>query len=305
MGELVSLKLGLQFLEQNMHQKPISNKPLENDRSNLKEKTWPFIHWIFILFSVVVATLFACLALILLCGDDREITGIQRQVLMGMGAISIPLLASILLKEGKISEFRQSWIDGLRENIAEFYANAKALKSLSFDYSKESKTERLKILEAEASTILINLDKQKGLIELRLNPDDASCKRLKETLGKFKDANDKIGAALRATDEALNAQNNLVTPGYIKSALASSMPKYMKTYDEYTVLVNLLDRELIERAQGALKNEWVRVKRGEPIFRATWVILLGVIFGSILFLSKRACILGALTLLDKHFFIPQ
>lgn len=150
-------------------------------------------------------------------------------------AAAVSFLALVISKENKTSEFRQAWIDGLRQDLAQFaanlrrleekptYVNWKALTSSNVQDAIEAENERALRTDFFAENRL-RLLQSRYAIRLHLNPGEAN------------------GEALLAqVDKALEA--------------------YYSSEDVEAELESLM-----KLAQPFLKQEWERVKKGEPVF---------------------------------------
>ena len=150
-------------------------------------------------------------------------------------AAAVSFLALVISKENKTSEFRQAWIDGLRQDLVQFAANLrrleaqptyvdwKALTSSNMQEAIEAANERALRTDFFAENRL-RLLQSRYAIRLRLNPDESN------------------GEALLAqVDRALEA--------------------YYSSEDVEPELETLM-----KLAQPFLKLEWERVKKGEPVF---------------------------------------
>jgi hypothetical protein len=156
-------------------------------------------------------------------------------------AAVVSFLALVISKENKTSEFRQAWIDGLRQDLSQFAANLRRLEAQPtyFDWKTLTSSTLKEVLEAGNERALrpdffaenrLRLLQSRYAIRLRLNPGEAN------------------GVALLAqVDKALEAYYSSVD-----------------VEEELERLMNL--------AQPFLKQEWERVKKGEPVFRASVVI---------------------------------
>jgi hypothetical protein len=80
---------------------------------------------------------------------------------------SIAFLASVFTKEGKTSEFRQAWIDGLRNDIAEFVSAFYWLSDQA-PLIEGDTDEGLKQLKEE----FLKAELMQARIELRINPKE-------------------------------------------------------------------------------------------------------------------------------------
>lgn len=88
------------------------------------------------------------------------------------------IIAAVITRQIKISEFRQAWINGLREDIAEFMSKADEWVDLYLDFNHEFD-------QAKKANIAKRLDKIKygsykifRRIELRFKPDDKEANNL-------------------------------------------------------------------------------------------------------------------------------
>lgn len=156
------------------------------------------------------------------------------------GAISFVNLT--LTKEQKTSEFRQAWIDALREDISRFIAAARAfaraaevLHTFGPDYKEKAalliSDEKIGDLRYQAAEMLCR-------IKLRLNEGEKEHQEL-----------------LRLFNRAVNEQNKML-------AERTDVEATLKAIDIAT-----------EYARPILKKEWERVKQGELAFRIArnWV----------------------------------
>ena len=74
-------------------------------------------------------------------------------------ASSLALLGLTLGKDNKVSEFRQQWIDGLREDVSEFLANVQHVWAASIGHiSREAPTDALLKVNELSSRIRLRLD---------------------------------------------------------------------------------------------------------------------------------------------------
>lgn len=153
------------------------------------------------------------------------------------GAIIAALIAGlfsffslVLSKEQKLSELRESWIEGLRDDLATFAAGMQSIEQLERGYNEDHShppklNERHGALLAPLTTTRIAYTR----ILLRLNPGDKSV----------------------ATQSLISVLK--------KIADLSNQARYEEAADCIP--------EMREQAQLVLKAEWQRVKQGEPTFR--------------------------------------
>ncbi|MFT5717016.1 MAG: hypothetical protein ACI9T7_001199 [Oleiphilaceae bacterium] len=159
----------------------------------------------------------------------------------------------VLSKEQKVSEFRQKWIDGLREEVSDFIGNivtvAEMQKRIKIakEHEREPEFTRvdLKDFQAVISTAYTR-------IVLRLNPDDAS-----------------------------SISKELITNLDVVR-LAAQKGEWEKVNTEVV--------HVRTSAQKLLKEEWDRVKRGESAFiwskRCAFIGFISAVFFGGYFLSN-------------------
>lgn len=162
-----------------------------------------------------------------------------------IGAISAAIIAggisfisTVLAKDQKTSEFRQAWIDALRDDIAEeislFTTLISSIRAMVEHGNTREEINRY-IFDKEDSFRKIELVESR--IKLRVNPREHT---------KFLNALSALEQYVKESETFLDRQRGQ----------------------------DLVD-QLTKESQAVLKNEWKRVKRGEPVFFATkWVSLL-------------------------------
>lgn len=157
-------------------------------------------------------------------------------------AAAISFVNLTLTKELKTSEFRQKWIDSLREELSIFFGCARTFARATEEkhkYGSEYEAKSLfKISDQKISDIRYQVTEVYSRIKLRLNPDEADHKEL-----------------LRLLKRAIDEQNIALRDG----ANAEKTIEAINLANEFSVPV--------------LKAEWNRVKRGELPFRIArnWV----------------------------------
>lgn len=173
----------------------------------------------------------------------QTLSPIVGSVLAALIAGIVSFLVSVFTKESKTSEFRQAWIDALRNDMAEFISAYHYIANETA-VAKEVGTE-LPGWFHSLKDELLKIEQMQARIELRLNP--------KEHAEIIRSMRDLVGFSNFDIDDF----------GSRKSAIES----------------------LISDTQKLLKAEWVRVKRGEVIYRTTkWISLMVVITSLILFI---------------------
>lgn len=178
-----------------------------------------------------------------------EVIPILGPVTAALIAGGITFVITVLTKEQKTSEFRQTWIDALRADIAEFVSTAQMIGYVvtSMKSSGTDEPTIAKFLYDQHKDFIV-LHQCRYRIKLRLNPKEHS------------DLTEKI------------------------DRLVSKPPLDMD--DEF---IGTAVQAIIEAGQSVLKAEWQRVKRGETIFRwtkrASLFILIAAAVGGIIFMS--------------------
>lgn len=148
----------------------------------------------------------------------------------------------VIAKENKTSEFRQQWIDALRQDLADYIA---AVRVIAQDHKRfaslSGSAEQGVKFASELRDVYFASSSALARIRLRVNPDDpdAELKSLnRELLSKIKEAQDYLAAG---------------------------------DYQPALVVTNHLHLQ----AAPILKLEWERVKRGEKIYQlAKWGALV-------------------------------
>jgi hypothetical protein len=151
----------------------------------------------------------------------------------------VSFLSLITSKEQSVSEHRQQWIDALRKDIAIIVGRVTAIHGESIVKHKDGQDELWARLKGE----LTGFNRVIVRIRLRLNR---------------KEKGEKEGPATKAVLDTLEK---------LKSIFASPQPQF----HELDGLVNTL----VDNSQVILKENWNRVRDGEPIYqkakRNTWI----------------------------------
>ena len=174
---------------------------------------------------------------------------------------AVSFVSLTLTKEQKTSEFRQAWIDALREELASFLAAARAFAravEIPNTYGPDYKDKTaLRISDDKVGELRFQAAESFCKIQLRLNPNEPEHQEL-----------------LRLLRRAINEQNAML----INKASIEETMKAIEMASEY--------------AQPVLKTEWERVKKGELPFRIArnWVApaiaALSLLFIALVLLGK-------------------
>lgn len=180
--------------------------------------------------------------------------GVTGQAIIAFGAILAAVIAGsfsflnlITSKEQKVSEFRQNWIDALRNSISEYISSLSYISILYKHYSEKKEENKDKFEMAKGiEEIYAKVNKSYNDIIFRVND--------KETDEKGKLLNDAFLAALKTTREHYNKA------------------KYMESFKSCDAVR--------DATKPLLKYEWERVKNGEPAYkRAKKISAMVLVFG--------------------------
>jgi uncharacterized protein YicC (UPF0701 family) len=144
------------------------------------------------------------------------------------------ILSLIIAKEHKVSEFRRSWLEDLRSELASFlsYAN---LFAVFYEQNTDEKTTQ-EFLESLKSEIL-GIGQSAALLRLRLRDDDAISKVLLEHID--------------ALERLVNQMDSFDTESF-------------KRHND----------ALIDGGRRLMRMEWQRVKEGEATFKTVKLVVL-------------------------------
>lgn len=164
-----------------------------------------------------------------------------------IGAITAAIIAggisfvvTVLAKEQKTSEFRQAWIDALREELSQFVSTVDTLTSYF----------RIKASRGQSPEQLVAYLEQRH--------DDVS----------------QMGTMYHRIRLRLNPKEHRIIIGKLKELLAV-MASHEKALDP--IYVDGLVEEVVTEGQALLKSEWKRVKRGELTFVITKYVSLALL----------------------------
>lgn len=183
---------------------------------------------------------------------------IPSQVWIPLAGVTAALIAGVvslvnllIAKDQKITEFRQAWIDSVRQEIATLVSLSTAISSLRHV-----------------------LDTQQNKHETRDQALTSMASLLKEENARRSECKNRILMLLNRKDDV-----NLISKVNELCKISSISSK-----EEHAKIVDMSD-QLVGDAQHLLKTEWTRVKRGEPFYR--WiksiiiiaVVILIMVFG--------------------------
>jgi len=163
-------------------------------------------------------------------------------VIAALIAAAIAFVNLTLTKEQKTSEFRQAWIDALREDLATFFATvrafARAAQETKLQDANSKDAAPLAISRQKISDLRYQVAETRYRIQLRLNPKEAEHIELLRLMRVAVEQQQRVLDEQGETDETLKA---------------------VEVAAEY--------------APQILKIEWERVKKGELAFRVArnWI----------------------------------
>lgn len=162
------------------------------------------------------------------------------------------LMSLVSSKEHKVSEFRQNWIDSLRESISSYIASLYYLSTLYKHYVEQNpdKKDRFEMTKGVEETYS-QVNKMYNDIIFRINDN--------EKKSDLKKLNDDFLVALEESRDLFNKNE----------------------FNEVKVSCN----KVRTHAKPLLKNEWERVKSGEPAYRyskhfAITILTVGIVIFS-------------------------
>lgn len=166
-------------------------------------------------------------------------------------AAAVAYLATVLTKEQKVSEFRQAWIDALRNDISELISLVLLTDDVKAYLAREGRHEEVPKYIIDHHEDFAKLTACAVRIELRMNPvEDADFLLLVRAVG--------------------------------------TAPKNHSGDTDATVEQA---HKLLEASQVVLKREWRRVKRGELVYLLTkWTSLALLVLAAVavMFLAYRS-----------------
>ncbi|HQR97496.1 MULTISPECIES: hypothetical protein [unclassified Polaromonas] len=160
---------------------------------------------------------------------------------------AIAALTLIVNKENKISEFRQAWIDGLREDLANFFSASRTCTRAI----QESRLEFKNPMPIDEATTA------------RLRHQVAECSyRIKLRLNEIKKPHIKL--------ESLMTESSTFVSEYFSG-----------TTDDVDKVLSGIEIAA-KQAREVLKAEWERVKKGEFAYRAArWLALALIVIAAL------------------------
>jgi len=168
-------------------------------------------------------------------------TDIPVQLVVAIGTVVAALITGMialvnltLSKEQKISEFRQAWIDGLRDDLSKYFSALRFLTDAAFASSFYSASHAETVFPrtpTQIAELRVVVVETLSRIRLRLNPQETDHVELLRLL------------------EVVQAKCRAIGPTNLDTAEAA----------------RALD-VAAEFARPVLKSEWKRVKKGEPAF---------------------------------------
>ena len=188
--------------------------------------------------------------------DTPTLTGPIATIVAALTAGGVAYLATVLSKEQKTSEFRQSWIDALREDISEFVGVTEIIYAMMR-------------IQAERNGVGAAVDYALGS-EKKLSELAVIYYRIRLRLNR-----DKHGDLLQTLKRVYELFSGTET--------VLDLPTFNS-------MIQTVDKD----SAAVLKREWKRVKRGEPTFLISKYLSLATLLCACALLS--GIYLGHITL---------
>lgn len=184
---------------------------------------------------------------------------------VGVAIISgvISIVGLVIAKEQKLSDFRQAWVDALRDDISHFVSHPIMISA----YKKlvlEPKLQALDEKKAESPQELKSINREEELLISSFYSE------MKEDYSKINVYSTRI--KLRLNDDPRETDSRALL------AVLARMEKLfsnIRTLDDQAVHDAVLEIEGISRP--LLKKEWERVKEGEKTFKISKYAALAVV----------------------------
>ena len=171
------------------------------------------------------------------------------KIIVALIAVFVSFVGLLISKEQKTSEFRQEWINTLREDISKFIGQTHSVRQLvNINKTSEEKNET-------SNNVLLGSVEMRELqskIELLINPKEEKHIELVQLIDD--------------TIQKLQAHKDIF--------------EYKKTHQESIKKLTSLSQEI-------LKEEWERVKKGEPFFYRFKLFFGITIIAAILYASYK------------------
>jgi hypothetical protein len=152
------------------------------------------------------------------------------------------LLGLIISKEQQVSGFRQAWIDAIRADLSVLVAHAYKIQSFA---AMHKPLDLAKFWEMTRDDY-VGMNQASTRIKLRLNPGENESKAILQVMKRLEEL-------FKTVDD----------------------PSSTKKIDE---IVDTLEQS----APALLKKEWIRVKKGEPIYRLAKVLATFIFFAAVI-----------------------
>jgi hypothetical protein len=153
---------------------------------------------------------------------------------VALAGSAVTYIGLLISKESKTSEFRQEWIDALRNDIAEQIGQLVILG------------ERRQISDSERHPLSLSIATTRARILLRMNMAEPESKSVREALDKVHQAALDVGAEPHIGEAAREEHEQRML-----------------------LALNRANQVAINASQVLLKKEWDRVKLGEPVYWKT------------------------------------
>lgn len=155
---------------------------------------------------------------------------IDTKIVISLIAAFVSFIGLLISKEQKTSEFRQAWINLLRDEISRFIGEVNSIEKLVL-INKATQKEYREETSSKVITESVKFREIQSKVQLLINPKEEKHRELVQIMANM-------------VDNLKNRKNNDASV-----------------------------QSLTNKSQEILKEEWVRVKQGEPVFKfSKWFV---------------------------------
>jgi uncharacterized protein YaaR (DUF327 family) len=185
----------------------------------------------------------------------------------GIVSSIIGLLGLMISKENKVSEFRQKWIDELRNEISSTLSYSSAIIATAYEICRYETSniepEKLDKQKEKLRNYLLEFNQLMTRIKLRTNKNNLNDSEFLDAINKFDNCVETLFYKIENHDiQDLKGDNDHFVLG---------TSQIYKNFQE-------VEKKLLETSNKLLKIEWERVKNGEPVFNFVLSICASFLF---------------------------
>lgn len=184
----------------------------------------------------------------------------------GIVSSIIGLLGLMISKENKVSEFRQKWIDELRNEISSTLSYSSAVIATAYEICRyeasESEPEKCDKQKEKLRNYLLEFNQLMTRIKLRTSKNNLNDSEFLDAINEFDNCVETLFYKIE-NHELQDFKDN----GHF--VLGKS-----KIYEDF----QKSEKKLLDTSNKLLKIEWERVKNGEPTFNVVLSICASFLF---------------------------